>query len=292
MEKFVLTPVKTFDKIAKYSPENANIQLLIDADEKKDQLTDSNIDPVLKSYLHLLNNRDIETFRQKVFPHDKEVPPVNEVVNYTTNVTKTTNEGSINEEAVKKETKNENKKVEEKVERDKLQSAPALKDPPTKVAEKAVVKEVPVSEKKQEIVEQEKINEDGPHDVSGDTTRRYVNAQHMREMIDNEVPFEKLSVNHLGHVFRDGRRIPNGDIKPILNFLTTPGARYAAGASTVLQHLLNVPSFDINMVENQTAIDGLLGRNPDVLKKVGGKLPSKIILIDKLPYKVKRRMKV
>jgi len=78
MEKFVLTPIKVFDKIAKYSPENAKIELLLKADNAMDRVeNDSSLDPVTKSFLSSLKRKDIELYRKKVFPPEEYQTPIN-----------------------------------------------------------------------------------------------------------------------------------------------------------------------------------------------------------------------
>lgn len=75
MEKFILTPVSIFEKIAKYNPENAKIDLLIEADDKKeDFLKKINNDPVMQSFMNDLIQRKIEIFRKKVFSGNENKP--------------------------------------------------------------------------------------------------------------------------------------------------------------------------------------------------------------------------
>ena len=81
MEKFVLTPIKVFDKIAKYSPENANIDLLIEADDQKERIQNAkNLDPVTKSFLSSLKLKDVELNRRKVFPQNEKTLPINQAI--------------------------------------------------------------------------------------------------------------------------------------------------------------------------------------------------------------------
>jgi len=80
MEKFVLTPIKVFDKIAKYSPENAKINMLVNADAEKEQVENAqHLDPVTKSFLTSLKRKDVELHRKKVFPVDEnyKLDPIN-----------------------------------------------------------------------------------------------------------------------------------------------------------------------------------------------------------------------
>jgi len=229
MEKFVLTQLKDFDKIAKYSPENAKIDLLVDADEQKAQLhNDNTIDPTTKSYLYALNLREIEANRKKVFPSEKAQAPIN------------------------KSSQIEEKTAAETVEKESAQSVVQTEDA------KPVDNEASTA-----------LN------VSDSTQQRYENRQHMKELLQS-VPNDDFYFDKEGNVYRDEQKLLNANIDSILNFLTTPKSQYVAGARTTMANLLNIPSFDHSMIENEKAWGAY---------KRAGNL-KKIVIVDKLPFSI------
>ena len=109
MEKFVLTPIKIFDKIAKYSPENAKIELLAEADQEKERVENDNyLDPVTKTFLTNLKRKDVELYRKKVFPQDSAIhQPLNTTKQYEQKVAENSKEKD-NKDNEKMDDENEN----------------------------------------------------------------------------------------------------------------------------------------------------------------------------------------
>jgi len=143
------------------------------------------------------------------------------------------------------------------------------------------------NEQKDELPDENEQMDDDEFNVSDNTTRRYMNAQHMREMIELRVPIEELYVNKYGHVFEQGHAVKNSNIDAILNYLTTPNAQHCAGSTAVLRNLYRVPHFDERVIENKKALENFKKKyrveDLPVFKVGGSGKQPKFILIDRLP---------
>lgn len=68
MEKFVLTPLKTYERLKKYDPDHQKIEQLLEADSKADTIAASQSDSHMKTIADAVNRRRVEFARKNVFP--------------------------------------------------------------------------------------------------------------------------------------------------------------------------------------------------------------------------------
>ena len=75
MEKFVLTPLKAYERLRKFDPEQQKIDQLLAADSKSDAIANSRASAHVKMLADAANRQQVEIARSKVFQQERLAPP-------------------------------------------------------------------------------------------------------------------------------------------------------------------------------------------------------------------------
>lgn len=271
MEQFVITPLKTFERLAKFDPRQNDISNLLESDGKLSKSQEIKTkDPQLQQFASNIQRSSVELHRQRVFPQDK-INQVNEPIGNDPLpvLSKKESEGEKKEEQNKKKDKdgdNANALDGENNKRHANEESGDETDPPM---DESNAEEALVHPRREYILKQLK------------------KAKDFTINTDNSIMYKKV-------------RHPMANIDKIADYLlrsrSSPRMRAPVGTDTVMQALLSVSDTKINKISLREDIRSKLelykkrkvtSRIPvsKIAKKGGKNRIGYLLQITRLPFK-------
>lgn len=251
MEQFVITPLKTFEKLSKFNPKQNDIKALLQADEKLEKAQQSlTKDSQLQQFASNIHRGNVELNRQRVFQQNKSDEMYEPLGNETLTLSKTEPENDNkyikNDNNYEKETEVEQEREEEKKNIREYDSGDET-DPPLNESN---AEEALVHPRREYILKQLKKAKNFV--INTDNSIRYNNVRHPMANIDKIADY-------------------------MLRSRSSPRMRAPIGTDTVIKALMTVPDTKISKISLREDIRDKLTLYKK-MKTTTSRLPTRITI--------------